>query len=561
MKILKKLMPVGMVLILAVLDFLIYGNSHLYDQSRGSENNKKKIETLKRANEFFPFNDQAYYELGKAYFELALDNLSQKNLSDSYLRESIMNFNHSLSLNPASPYTHFHLAQSLQYQTYVSPSSDVPSYEEYKKVALLAGQNSQIYYEVGKVFFSQWPKLSAEDKEFTIEILRKLGKKKEKEKLWVLMEIWEINVKDYRVMEKILTEDPYIYRVYAKFLGEKSLSSSERKNILAKAEFLEFEKAKTEFNLGENDFFYFRVKDAIEHFTRCLEILNEIKFYQNLISKNLIDISEFDNLQKLIHLNLAKCQIAEGASLKEVAKHLRLYLGLEDQVAAVTELESYLKEQGLIEGKLGSNFEDLDRLSFQLELYFKLNRYRDIIQVGDLFQQSFVLIPKENKEAYRKILQVIGDSYQKVDYIYEAEKFYQKALEIDPENMETLAKLRQGYDRLNENEKIREVNEEIDQLLFSREKLVKNLTIEKSQDFNAPLVFDGRKVILEFDFQGSSPEGKKPLVSVFFNNRVVWDDYLKDNALSLALNSSIGENRLQVVAINKELSLEKLSYK
>jgi hypothetical protein len=70
------------------------------------------------------------------------------------------------------------------------------------------------------------------------------------------MQIWDMNVKDYGVMEKILPEYAEIYRMYAQFLGEKSLSLTERHKILARAEFLEFEKAKGECYSGENEFLY-----------------------------------------------------------------------------------------------------------------------------------------------------------------------------------------------------------------------------------------------------------------------------------------------------------------
>ncbi|GAG57691.1 unnamed protein product, partial [marine sediment metagenome] len=88
-------------------------------------------------------------------------------------------------------------------------------------------------------YLSRWPEISEKDKDFTFDILRKIASGKEREKLQNLMQIWDLNVKDYAVMEKILPEDAVVYRFYARFLGEKSLSLEKRQEMLARAEFME----------------------------------------------------------------------------------------------------------------------------------------------------------------------------------------------------------------------------------------------------------------------------------------------------------------------------------
>ena len=105
---------------------------------------------------------------------------------------------------------------------------------------------------------------------------------KDRDEYRTIMQTWEVNIKDYDVMEKILPADPQIYRMYAKFLGEKSLSVEERQRILADAEFLEFERAKSEHDSGENDYLYFQMNEALNQFKSCLNILEKIVFYQNL---------------------------------------------------------------------------------------------------------------------------------------------------------------------------------------------------------------------------------------------------------------------------------------
>lgn len=559
MNILKKILFILALFVVAVANIFIYWNQRLYYQAERIEENEKKIEILERANQFYPSNDLVFYELGKAYFDLGIRSLNNKTKSSAYLQESIKSFKRSVRINPASQFSHFNLGQSLRYMSFFSPSLDVNCYDEYKKAAILVDHNSQIFYDVGKIFLSRWSELSEENKSFTLEILRKLVGGKDREKLWSIMQTWEMNVKNYDVMEKILTEDPQIFRIYAEFLGEKSLSLEKRQGALADAEFLEFERAKSEHNSGENEFLYYRMKEAFNHFESCLNILERIKFYQNLTQKNLIDHSEFGELWKSVFLNLAKCHIEEGGELKEVEGYLWKYLELEDKVAAVHDLEFYLGDRSLIGEELETSFNDLDRLYFQLSLYFKQNRYRDIVRIGRLLQQSLVVVPKEKREVYVRILQLVGDSYQKVDYIYDAGELYQKALEIDPENIDTLLRIRQNYERLNEDEKLREIKERVDKLM-SPEEILKNLTINKGRRFSDILALDGRKIILDLHFKDIS-ERTTPLITIFFNGRVVWENYLKDEVLSLPLESKIGKNSLEIVAVNKAFSLVKLEYK
>ncbi len=557
----KKGLFIALLIIIGAIEAVLYWNTHLYYQAKEKvENPGEKIEVLEKANLFYPFNDLVYYELGKAYFDLGLENIGRTDVREAYLRESTENFTRSLEINPASPFSHFNFAQSLLYQSYAAPSSDLKYFEEYKKAAFLTGHHSQIFYEVGKILFSRWEWLSPEEREFTLEITKKILSRKWRETFRTLLYIWEMNVKDYEVMEKILPEDPGVYRWYARFLGEKSLSSEVRQQKLAQAEFLEFEKAKNTHILGMNKWKYYQIQEACNHFKSSLDLLEGINFYQDLVGQELIDSFEFDELQKSVYLNLLKCRVDEGTSLDEIEGLLQDYLSLEDKLASVEELEAYLIDRGLIEKKLEGSFENLKRLYIQILFALRQSRYREIMRVGSLLQQSFIVVPEDQKKDYRRILQLIGDSYLKSDYLYDAEKFYQKAYEIDPSNLETLLKMRRIYERLNEVSKVQAMNWRIKTLLPAQEILVKSIAIEKGKKYSHRLVFDGRKVMLSLQFRRPREE-VTPLISVFFNERIVWEDYLRDNIVSIPLDTEIGENVLEIRPENRGVGLLKIYYR
>lgn len=567
----KRFLLLAAIATAVAVNIFIYLNAHLcYRAKEETESPEKKIRILKRANLFYPSNNSAYYELGKAHFDLGMENLNDKALSTDHFQRSIRQFTRSLRINPASYFCHFNLAQSLLYMGYLDPAFEVDSYEEYKKAALLAGHNSQIYYEVGKIFLSLWPKLEEEDRNFALKTLKKILERKDRQMIQTVMHIWEMNVREYRVMEAILPENASIYNLYAEFLGEKSLSCEERQMYLAKAERLEFERARNEHDSGEGKFQYYWLKKASQDFLSCLRRLERIRFYQNLIGRELIDVEDYLELKKSANLNVAKCILEEGQDFERAQAYLYSYLALEDEVAPVRELETFLGLRGFAKKKLGASFDDLGRLYFQTLLYFKQNRYRDIVRVGRLLEQSFVVVPEEKKEEYVKVLQLVGDSYQKVDYLYDAGGFYRRALEFEPGNLETLLRIRQNYERLNEEEQVQEIDEKIESLLAPRQIEIKRFKIEKGQRSAHTLILDGSEIILDLNFCSEEGSRVPPMISVFFNGRVVWEEYLKKGegmgqnthpVLSLPLRSKVGENSLVVIPVNTSIELHRMTYR
>ncbi|MDH5467845.1 MAG: hypothetical protein OEY25_10535 [Candidatus Aminicenantes bacterium] len=568
----KRWLLLAAVAVAAGLNICIYLNVHLYFLARDRiEDAEKKVKALGSANIFYLSNDLVYYELGKAYFDLGMMNIHDKALSESCLRKSVQNFTRSLRINPASYFCHFNLAQALLYLSYITPDYKGNAYEEYKKAALLAGHNSQIYYEVGKIFLSLWPELSEGEKDFTLGLFKKILERKDSQMIQDVMQIWDMNVKDYSVMEEILPEDASLFQIYARFLGYRHLSIEERQKFLARAELLEFERARHEFDSGEREFQYYRLRDAAGHYKESLRTLDRQALYQNLTGESLIDIEEFKNLKKSVCLSLAKCLLEEGREFKEAVVYLREYLALEDRVSSIGELESYLRRRGLVKEELRASFDDLGLLSFQTLLYFKRNRYRDIMKTGRLLKQSFVVVPEEKRNEFVEVLLLVGDSFQKADYIYDAGEFYHKALDVEPGNLQVLLRIRQNYERLNEDEKVQSIDEKMEELLTPRTMDLEKPRIERGRKFSCSLNLDGSEILLSLHFENEAWTDFFPLISIFFNGRAVWENYLKDETeeieinddeviLKLSLKSKVGENSLVAIPLNSAVSLFKINY-
>jgi tetratricopeptide (TPR) repeat protein len=556
----KKILTLAALSLIGLAAVCLYWNAHLYYKAKDTiENPAERVRLLEKANAFFPWNDLVHFELGKALFERGNENLGEVPKRDADFRKGLQSFERSLRLSPGSLQAHFQMAQSLLYMTYLSLPVPVGYFEEYKKTALLTGHNSPIFYEVGKVLFSRWPELSAAEKDFTLDILKKLLAQKDQEKLLTLLRIWDMNVKDYAAIARILPEDPAVNRVLAGFLGERGLSLDERQKALSRAEHLEYLKAKNESEQGQRAFNDFQVGEAAGHFSACLDILKNIKFYQTLAGQPLIDRKEYEDLRKSAHLNLAKCKIEGTRKLEDAEPEIDAYLSLENQVAALGEFETFLKERGVLSAEPVLSVKDLKQMAFRLRLAFKQNRYRDITGVGASLERSLLIVPDDMKADLVEVLVVVGDAYQKLDYIYESEKSYMKALDIDPGNLEALRKLRKCYERLNNDEKARAAEEKIQRVLSPREQPFGGLSLRKGQGHLFTLVLEASKITLNLAFSyGEAVPG--PLASLDFNGLVIWEGYTGSGGLTLSVDSVTGPNMLFLRAVSGPVTPVRLTW-
>jgi hypothetical protein len=541
----------------ALAEILFYRGNYLYYKAKErTANIEKKIQILERGQPFFCLNEAVELELAKTYFERGVSRLGDIERRDQDFKKAYDRFIRSLTLNPFSSAAHFYFAQSLQYIQFAEIPTLENSLEEYKKAARLSGRDTEIYTEVGKALLAQWPRLSAEDRNSALGIVKEILAGKDLEKTAALLDLWGLHIKDYAVIERILPEDALIYRQFARFLGERSLSREERLKYLSLAEGLEFQRAKNEITAGQNSLSALRVKDASARFRSALAVLQNIHFYQDLAGQSLIDRLDFKNALKNASLALARCKIEETRKIEDALPELRAYLSLEDQLAGAGDLEKLLKERGMLEDRSALTPKNLSLFSFELFLAYKQNRYRDVVQAGQALESSVLVIPEGAKKDYAGVLEMVGDSYQKLDYLYESNNFYKKCSEIAGPDIALLVKMRKNYERLNDDQALRTIDQAIQEMASTREIPANEADIPLTGAFAESLLLDGRKARLSLTFEEALAE-PFPYLSVIFNGRVVWEDYLRDPVLSLVLPSEAGPNLLGIQALNKTVKLLK----
>jgi tetratricopeptide (TPR) repeat protein len=539
----------------------MYWSQHLTYKAMAVEDAAQRVGILKKAVKFWGLNEQARYELGKAYFDYGYANLGNEGVGAENVQKSVRSEVKALRLNPANFYAHYDHAQALFYLDHLMPDSGMDFLSEYKKAAMLTGHRNEIYYQVGKIFLSQWNTLSEEDRDFTVRLLKRVTGEGDLAQFQSILQTWEMNVGDYAVMGQILPDNPRILRAYAEFLGEKSLDLKERKQVMAKAESLDFAQAKEVFTEAENQLRYYRVKRAEPAFRNCLTILDRIKLCQGIAGTSQIDVAELDNMRMMANLDLAKCGLMEGKTLQEVEENLFAFLKMTERVADASELESYLKENALLGRSLEDSANDLWLLNFHTLLYFKQNKYRDIKNIGGLLQKSFVVVPDKDKENYIQVLDRVAESHLITGNFYDALEFYGKALEVDENNVRTLLGLRRNYDRLNEEREVRRIDARLEELLSPKIMEFGERTIEKGHPFVQTMILDGSRVSLGLEFGNVEEESRVfPLVCIIMNGRMVWEDYVSGNVVSVLVDTEEVENRLEIRLLNRGVTLRRITW-
>jgi tetratricopeptide (TPR) repeat protein len=444
--------------------------------------------------------------------------------------------------------------------TYLSLPTPIRHFDEFKKAAQLTGHNTQVYFEVGRVLLSRWDSLTADEREMTLDILQKMLAGQDREKFQTLLEIWYLHARDGSLIERIMPESENFYLTYAGFLGDRSLSIQDRFRAMARAESLAFRQAKSSFELGQRRYDYYRGENALRHLTDCLRSLNSIRFYQSLTGETPIDIEEYNRIRRDAYLLLAKIQIDETRTLNDPDSYIQTYLKFEDRLQAINEFERFIRDRGLLGdgGGTVSVRKDFDALALQMDLHFKQNRYREITKAADMLESNLLIVPEAGREAYVRILRIIGDSYLKLDFIYEAEKYFLQALDIYPDNLKSLLGLKRCYERLNDDIRAGAVQEAVDALITPPEFVPEGDVFYKGKTRSIEFVSDGTPVVCRISLE---PEisGLQPLVSVFFDGRIVWEEYVEQGEISFSLTPGVGDNAFLVSPVNTSIVLSRIA--
>jgi tetratricopeptide (TPR) repeat protein len=553
----KKILPLLGLAALVLLQAAVAWNGRLLWKGRAvAAAPDERVRLLRRAEAVFPWNADVAFELGKAYFERGAEALGDPAARDRSFGLSVESFVRSLRLDPGVAAVHFHLAQTLLYMSYLPDAAPLPYFEEYRRSARLTGHNTQIYFDVGKVMLGRWTSLAPEEKEFAVDVLRRSLAGRDEDRLAEILETWRLEVGDYALISRILPDDAGALRVFARFLGERGLSLVERHAALARAEALDLAAAKAAVDEGRREAESFRLAEAADRYRAALAALARIKFYPSPSGGPSVDPKDFEALRRTARRLLAMARIEATRSLVDEDGTIAAYLAGGDEFTALGEFERFLEERGLIgEGPTANTaFKDLPTLAFQMTLDFEMNRYRDIVQVGDLLASSSIVVGPSGRPSYVRILRLIGEADLKLDYVYEAERHFRMALEAEPENFDALLGLERCYGRLNDEAKAAEVRATIVRLTGPAVIDLGGKSLPKGESFMLDLLADGRPETLRIELLPETP-GSPALVAVFLNGRVVRENNGDTGLIALAADLKPGRNSLAIEAVGDAVRL------
>ncbi|MCJ7682599.1 MAG: tetratricopeptide repeat protein [Candidatus Aminicenantes bacterium] len=553
----------GLVLIAAAAVFCVlnFWNGELFRRAQGKNDDlPKKIRLLEKANRFYPWNFEVWQELGIAHF-MSFQRLLQqmdKDLGEEHLKQSADAYRRSIRLNPTNALSHYYYAQTLSFlQTLASDTPDPIG--EYTRAVLLAGHNSDIHYQAGLIFLGRWDSVSEEDRTFMAANLQRILAGPKRGRFETVLSTWQMAGLDTSVMRSILPRDPGLYRRYAQFLGERSLSLEERQWALAEAEAMTFAQAQQDVMDAHAEFESYRFPEAERGFNRALGWLRSIRFYRYPSGEAAaFSLEEYRALLSSVLLQLVKSKIEQGRALKETETELMDFIEQEPSVSAVTELRDFLVDRNAMEEKPGENFDDWNSLYFQILLLYRQNGYREIIRLGRVLKDALIVVSPLWKERYASVVHLIGEANLKGGYLYDAEEFFQRAMEQAPDRLETLIGLRDVYDRLNDTVKGKEVESRISALMTRGAVMTGPVAIGRQKPWSYTFLSDGTERRLSLRFVRTASR-VKPLLSILFNGLLVMETFLDESSLSLSLPTQIGENELILELLNTSRSLQSVN--
>ncbi len=499
-------------------------------------------------------NSRLYQSRARALFDRGLSRLGEPAARDADFRRAYDFFLRSLVLNPFSAVTHFDFGQALQY--FNALDFEVPEryFDEYRKAAGLSGVDTSVYLEVGKVLLSRWSGLNPDERLFTERILRTLlsfGGPERSRRAEVLLNLWEVNVRDALILQKILPEDAATLRQAAAFLGGKGFFLDARLDFLARAEGLDLKTAADDFQAGLSERNARRPAEALRYFRDAARLLDGICFFMNLTpEKNALNQDEYHSLRKSVRLGILKCLLDTSAEPKDLLDDFRAYLEVEDSIGAVAELESLFKARGVIDAQARTGFIDFIRLSLGLELSFKQNRYREVGQMGQSLSQNLLVVPEDQRRPYGRIFELVGEAFQRLDDLYESNLYYEKALTLNPGDAVVLIKMRRNYERLNDGPALQQLAPRIEAGLTPRQTPLIDEVWSAGEVRTRTLILDEKTYRLAIDFSDFSA-GPPPLISVIFNGRAIGEAFLSSDLFETSLAAVAGSNELRISSVNR----------
>jgi tetratricopeptide (TPR) repeat protein len=346
-----------------------------------------------------------------------------------------------------------------------------------------------------------------------------------------------------------MPDSPRLLRAFARSIGERAGSLEMRRRLLARAERIDYDLAVRENDAGNPD--------------AALKLLDGIHYYAALSGERDVEpeILKHGLLRKEALLNRAKARLMKSRRIEDAEADLRAYLEIEDKFNEVLALESFLREISVLreESFVRPNFNDLRRLAFEMFLMFKLNKYEGITALGEVIRGGVFVAAGAQKRFLVEIYSLIADAYDKLNFIYEPEEFYLKALELEPGSRMVLLKLKRYYDRLNEKGKLAETERALNATLSPEVRRLPDGLIPKggSRSFDLALLPGPARLTLVFIGEDGRPG---PLTTVLFDNRVVWEDFPAGPGLSLDVEAGRSADRLTVSAVNRPLRLLELRW-
>lgn len=351
--------------------------------------------------------------------------------SDQAVRTSMALLRRSIARNPLDYQARYYLSKAYLRFSAVDNDYFELGVRELKRAAAIRGSNRFIAIDCGKVFFSLWPLLEKEDREFAVGLLSGVMPALSWLEFSPLVEMWSLYVQDAPLLMKLLQLKPAFFGPTAEQLVAAGIPLPKRWEMLALHEAHVLDTLERRYNeLGMQG--GIGADDA----RSLLSQARAIRGYHRLHQGPVLDAEKLAKLQRALLIDVISGMIAgvkddpqQAARLRELIEfYIAEHSGLND----LDELQKLLIERGYFREN------DFPSLRLKTTIAFRKADHGGVIAEIEALRRGISFIRREQASDYTAILLLLIDSYYSTKLMTAAEAVAAELLREQPDNPDIL---------------------------------------------------------------------------------------------------------------------------
>jgi len=356
---------------------------------------------------------------------------SESEDSDKAVRASMTLLRRSLKRNPLDYQARYYLSKAYLRFSAVDNDHFELGVRELRRAAAIRGSNKFIAVDCARVFFSLWPLLEQEDREFAADLLAGVMPALSWPEFSPLVDMWALYVQDAPLLMRLLQMKPDFFGPAAEQLVAAGIPLPKRWEMLALHEAHALDSLERRYN-------EFGLQGGIgaDDARALLSRARAIQGYHRLHNGASFDEKKLVKLRRALLIDVISGMIADAGDVPGQAARLRelieYYIAEHSGLNELDELQKLLLERGYFREN------DFPSLRLKTTIAFRKADHGGVIAEIEALRHGISFVRKEQADDYTAILLLLIDSYYSTKLMTAAEAVAGELLREQPDNPDIL---------------------------------------------------------------------------------------------------------------------------